>query len=113
MNYEIVEAGDEPKNRYKVHTTKYIYRLMDCDKDPIADYHWHPDDTPNIPYPHLHATEYGCKRHHPTGRVLIEDLLTLAVECGAAPVDEAKWKRVVTRNRANFALGATWGTPAY
>ncbi|MGB8178904.1 MAG: hypothetical protein WCF63_01950, partial [Acidimicrobiales bacterium] len=68
-------------------------------------------DTPDKPYPHLHARQYSCGLHHPTGRVLIEDLLILAVECGAVPLDKNKWNRIEKKNKRNFTLGATWGAP--
>jgi hypothetical protein len=108
MQYEIVMTdGAKP---WKVHTTNYIYRLLDRNENPIVDYHWHPASTPDVPFPHLHARQYGCKRHYVTGRVLIEDVLVLGIECGAAPNNPGKWNRILNGNRKNFALGATWGT---
>jgi hypothetical protein len=109
MQYKIVATGVAAKP-WKVHTTNYIYRLVDRHGSPIVDYHWHPASTPDIPFPHLHARKYGCKLHYITGRVLIEDVLVLASECGASPGDPVKWSRILNRNRKNFALGATWGT---
>ena len=111
QNYAIVEVG-EGVRRWKVHTTKYIYRLIGADGRGIVDYHWHPDDTPDRTFPHLHARQYNCELHHPTGRVLIEDLLLLAAECGAVPLDAAKWARILKKNRDSFSLGATWGIPS-
>jgi hypothetical protein len=110
MKFAIVGSGDTDKP-WKVHTVHYIYRLLDRHDSPIVDYHWHPEDTPEVSFPHLHARQYGCKRHYLTGRVLIEDLLVLAVECGAIPSNPEKWKRILKANRANFALGTTWGIP--
>jgi hypothetical protein len=110
QNYEIVASGDVTRP-WKVHTTKYIYRLIGQNDAGIVDYHWHPDNRADKAFPHLHATQYGCKLHHPTGRVLIEDLLLLSVECGAIPLDEAKWLRISRKNLRDFAKGATWGIP--
>jgi hypothetical protein len=110
QNYVIVPTNDAVR-KWKVHTTKYIYRLIGRDNAGIVDYHWHPDNTSDKAFPHLHAVQYSCKLHHPTGRVLIEDLLVLAVECGAVPSDDAKWQRILKRNLTNFAKGATWGIP--
>lgn len=39
------------------------------------------------------------------------NVLMLAVEMGAEPVDRARWDECCERNRSNFALGATWGLP--
>lgn len=110
QNYVIVPSDDLDR-KWKVHTTKYIYRLIGPDDSGIVDYHWHPDNTVDKEFPHLHATQYSCKLHHPTGRVLVEDLLLLAVECGAVPLDEDKWQRILKKNLRDFAKGATWGTP--
>ncbi|MHB1583726.1 MAG: hypothetical protein ACYCU7_09495 [Acidimicrobiales bacterium] len=109
MEYQIASA--DKRDLWKVHTTNYIYRLLDRSENPIVDYHWHPDDTPDVPFPHLHLRKWGSRLHYPTGRVLVEDLLMLAVEHGAEPHDRAKWARILKRNRENFALGATWGVP--
>ncbi|HBX09915.1 MAG TPA: hypothetical protein DEG13_09065 [Candidatus Microthrix parvicella] len=59
---------------------------------------------------HLHL-DGKSSPHYPTGRVLIENVLMLAVEMGAEPVDRARWDECCERNRFNFALGATWGLP--
>jgi hypothetical protein len=74
-----------------------------------VDYHWHLQQTPGIQFPHLHPGEPLAGKHYPTGRVLIEDVLLFALECGAEPLDPAKWERVRKRNLENFAKGATWG----
>ncbi len=110
QNYIIIPSG-HPDRKWKVHTTKYIYRLIAADSTGIVDYHWHPDNTVDKAFPHLHASQYECKLHHPTGRVLIEDLLVLAVECGAIASDDDKWQRILKKNLKDFAKGATWGIP--
>ena len=109
IEYAIVDSG-QPAKPWKVHTTGYIFRLLKSNGSGLVDFHWHPTATPEVSFPHLHAREYGCKRHYPTGRVMVEDVFVLAIECGAIPGDRAKWQRVLKANRENFALGATWGT---
>ena len=76
----------------------------------IVAYHWHPISDSHAKHPHVHVTELGDKRHFPTGRILVEDVLQLAIDLGAKPRDETKWTRIAERNRTNCALGATWGT---
>lgn len=81
MNYKIVEATGE-HGPFKVKTTAYMYGLEDGDGEEIVLYHWHPD-VPHIQFPHLHI---GCsvlpsssnfhKKHLPTGRVALEQVLT-------------------------------------
>jgi len=111
MRYRIVKmrSFSSPGKPWKVSTTGWIYTLKEQSGDLIADFHWHPAITPGIPFPHVHPANEVVKRHIPTGRVLVEDVLTLAVECGSAPTDGDKWKTIRSRNIENFAKGATWG----
>jgi hypothetical protein len=112
MRYQIVRARTiaTPTKPWKVSTTGWIYAVTRQDGTKIVDFHWHPAITPLIPFPHLHAPSEPDKRHFPTGRVLIEDVLVLAVECGAQPRDSAKWDKVREANVGNFGKAATWGT---
>jgi len=58
--------------------------------------------------PHLHCSAVN-KGHIPTGRVIIEDVLNLAVQHGAKPNSVTRWKELDKLNREKFARGATWG----
>ena len=109
MRYRVVRAPDEARGPWKVSTTGWIYDVLDRDEARIVAYHWHPISDSHAKHPHMHVTELGDKRHFPTGRVLIEDVLQLAVDLGAKPRDETKWSEIAERNRSNFALAATWG----
>ena len=111
MRYQIVESGVE-QLPWKVHTTGWAYSLLDRHQDPVIDFHWHPELTPDVQFPHLHVYSEPDRRHFPTGRVLIEDVLGLAVEMGAEPRDLEKWQRVSQKNVENFKKGATWGLPS-
>lgn len=95
--------------RFKVSTRKWIHALRREGREMVA-YHWHPDEPGDKSYPHLHL-DGKSSPHYPTGRVLIEDVLMLAVEVGAEPINREKWDECYARNRSNFALGATWGLP--
>ena len=110
IQVEIV-AGREnvADERFKVSTRKWIHVLRREGREIVA-YHWHPDEPGDKTYPHLHL-DGKSSPHYPTGRVLIENVLMLAVEMGAEPVDRARWDECCERNRSNFALGATWGLP--
>lgn len=111
MRYRIVKIPNPivAGKSWKVSTTGWVHSLKDRAGQKIVDFHWHPAVTPDIPFPHLHAPTDPLNLHLPTGRVLVEDVLMLAVECGAEPIDEDKWRFVHARNLANFAKGATWG----
>lgn len=108
MRYVIVPHEDKTKGPWKVTITGWIYQLHDRSGDLIAGYHWHPNLTPDILHPHVHVVD--DKTHFPTGRVLVEDVLQLAIEHGAKPIDAGAWGSVSTKNRTNFEKGATWGT---
>lgn len=108
MRYRIVEHPK--KGPWKVNTTGWVYELYRADRRLLA-FHWHPAATPDNVLPHLHAEASArFRKHHiPTGRVLIEDVLTLAVELGANPIKD-DWAAIMRKNRRNFVLGATWGS---
>lgn len=110
MRYRIVEDETPGRGPWKVSTTGWMYSLME-DGNTVVDFHWHPVSNSHVVSPHLHVRSSVRlkKRHVPTGRVLIEDVLGFAVELGAAPRDPKTWARVAKRNRSAFLLGATWG----
>ncbi len=113
MRYRISNVGEPtiPGKPWKVSTTGWVYGLRDGAGDALVEYHWHPQITPDIAFPHLHHPLDPERRHNPTGRVLIEDVLTLAAELGAEPRSPEKWEEVRSRNVQNFGKGATWGGP--
>lgn len=106
-----MESGIE-RTPWKVHTTGWARSLLNRRQESVIDLHWHPELDENIQFPHLHVYSERDRRHYPTGRVLIEDVLRLAVEMGAQPRDESKWQRVSQKNIENFKKGATWGLPS-
>lgn len=108
MRYDILEYP-APKGPWKVSTAGWIYTLYDRRGGLIAGYHWHPVSDSHVKTPHVHLAEVSTRGHYPTGRVLIEDVLTLATEHGAKPRDVGKWDDLKARNLENFAKGATWG----
>jgi hypothetical protein len=97
------------RRRWKVSTTGWIYVLKHRDGRSIGEFHWHPAITPEVQFPHVHVPSPILGKHFPTGRVLIEDILGFAVECGAEPYDPVKWEGIRSANVKNFELGATWG----
>jgi hypothetical protein len=107
MKYSLCEVDDPVRGPWKVSIRGWMYGLFSPDAKPIVEYHWHPISDSEVRDPHLHVA--GDKRHLRTGRVLIEDVLQVAVEHGAVPRDPGKWAEVEARNREAFARGATWG----
>jgi hypothetical protein len=112
MRYRVVKLSEPPlkSKPWKVSTTGWVYHLSDRDKQSIVEFHWHPELTVDVPFPHVHVASDAERRHYPTGRVLIEDVLNCAVECGAEPKRPRKWAAVCKANVENFGKGATWGS---
>lgn len=108
MRYEVV-AADGERGPYKVSTRGWIYHLYGQRERRLVGYHWHPASDSHVTSPHLHVFELGDKKHYPTGRILFEDVLCLAMEYGAEPRDPPRWVDTCAENREKFALGATWG----
>jgi hypothetical protein len=111
MSYQIVEV---PGNLgpFKVSTVGWIYHLSDAQGADLIGYHWHPISDSHAKNPHLHDFAHDDKRHYPTGRVLIEEVLDLAIEYGAMPRDPIEWRDIAAENREKFELSASWGTSA-
>jgi hypothetical protein len=107
MHYRIVKARGA-QGPWKCTTTGWIYELA-RDESPLVDFHWHPVSDSHVTTPHLHprASAVMRKWHVPSGRVLVEDVLTLAHELGAKPAEG--WEKIMKRNRIAFLKGASWG----
>lgn len=109
MRYRIIPTDDADRGPWKVTTTGYMYELLQIDDGKsLFEYHWHPISKSHETLPHLHCSALG-KGHIPTGRVMIEDVLNLAVQHGATPNSVERWDEVNRLNRESFARGATWG----
>lgn len=108
MQYRIIETDEPGRGPWKVSTVGYMYDLLLDDKAQY-EYHWHPISKSHEVRPHLHCASVRGKRHIPTGRVMIEDVLNLAVQHGANPNSTKRWKDLDQLNREKFARGATWG----
>lgn len=107
MNYRIIADEDAERGPWKVTTVGYMYDLRLDDRS-LYEYHWHPISASHEVRPHLHCAAVD-KGHIPTGRVMIEDVLNLAVQCGAKPNNMGRWKALDKLNREKFGRGATWG----
>lgn len=107
MQYQIVEVDDAERGPWKVSTVGYMYDLL-LDEKALYEYHWHPISKSHEVRPHLHCSAVE-KCHIPTGRIMIEDVLNLAIRYGAKPNTTKLWKELDQLNREKFARGATWG----
>jgi hypothetical protein len=114
QTYKVVKGPDG----YKANTTSYQYSAStkrgDAYKEILA-FHWHPDTTPNLKWPHVHIngfTDDGdfSHAHIPTGRMCIEDFIRMLIRDfgvkARMPYDE--WKKMLVKNKAAFVGGASW-----
>lgn len=116
QSYRVGQEDDEKRSSWRVHTASYAYGLHRLeDERQVLAYHWHPDDTPDVPFPHLHIGSGAgdlrarfSKYHLPTGRVTVEDVVLLAVrEFGVEPL-RRDWERVLRESRRTFEQRRTW-----
>jgi len=118
-----IDIGQEvddpiPENKPAVTTRYYIYSILDADFKDLIGFHYHPelDDDP-VMYPHIHvyadADERFAlfnlhKRHIPSGRVALEDVIEwLVVELQVKAIRE-DWQKILAETRQRFKETRTW-----
>ena len=118
INYRVREEGPHD---WRVRITGYFYTLEDGQHEILA-YHWEPDNA-QIRYPHLHLkagarVQYPALQaaHLPTGRVLIEDVIWLAIrEFGVSCMNQdadrghADSRATLNETRSVFDQSQSWG----
>ena len=75
----------------------------------ILGYHWHPQSRSDVTYPHLHLYEGTgvaqhnlSKAHLPTGRIVREDVLRLAItHFGIVPLRQ-DWETILEKTQGAF-----------
>jgi hypothetical protein len=90
----------------------YVYTLLASDGVEVVAYHWHPETTASLSFPHLHIGLAALGRdaavlpgqfhkvHLPTGPVALEDFIRLAItEFGVEP-RRADWADVLAGTQA-------------
>lgn len=112
LHYEIVKSEDE-RGPWKV-ARAYAYSLQVADEQEVLIYHWQPDG-PGPDWPHLHigtpvlmaGAPLDRKKHLPTGRIALEDVISLAIEPGAEPL-RPDHVEVLAASRDAFHRWRTW-----
>jgi hypothetical protein len=115
QTYRVVEADD---GTLKANSTSYSYGLLAKQNDELntlLEFHWHPEGTPNLKWPHLHVianTKDGelNRVHFPTARLCIEDFIRLLIRDfdvkARLPYDE--YKHILAKNKAAFVEKSSW-----
>lgn len=79
---------------HKIQTRSYFYTLENEEHREILAYHWHPEETPAVPYPHLHICSQAGDHirqeildiHFRTDRFAFEEFCQLMIkEFGVVP----------------------------
>jgi hypothetical protein len=103
---------------FKAKTTSYSYELLvkkDGNFETVAEFHWHPDTTKKLKWPHVHIKgntaegELG-RKHFPTARLSIEDFLKFLLrDFGVkSRLEYDVAKEILTRNKREFVTHASW-----
>jgi hypothetical protein len=103
-DYTIVET-DQTGARWSVRGLSYRCELYDAEREILA-YHWHPFARGDVVFPHLHLSAGArvgnsnlTRAHLPTGSVLLEDVLRLAIDAfGVQPLRE-DWSELLVASR--------------
>jgi hypothetical protein len=116
IRYRVV-AGKGDAGPWKVSVTAYIYELSELSHDGksqvVLGYHWHPG-VGSVATPHLHlgpevATAHlDRKKHLPTGRVSLEQVIRVAIEELGVISLRPGWRRILDRTQARFEKYRTW-----
>ena len=114
QQFEIVGATGE-RGPWKVHTLAYWYAITRNDGSEVIAYQWHPAADSHAAFPHLHIGSaeldvegwLSNKTHIPTARIAIEDVVVLAIELGATPL-QSDWEERISGTRARFRKYASW-----
>jgi len=107
---------EDESGYFKVRTDAYIYRVdrsVDGDgHEEVVSYHWHPQTTDAILFPHLHihitSDPHVNRIHFPTGRMSLERLLLFMIrDYGVKPRRE-DWSFVLLKNLEDFERRRSW-----
>jgi hypothetical protein len=111
MHYRLVKHAH--RREWKVSTVAYMYGVQDENQEELLGYHWHPRSTPEYAHPHLHlyegsGAEVFSKRHLPTRRISLEELLRfLVVEMKVTPLKD-DWEKILGETQRAHERFRTW-----
>jgi hypothetical protein len=111
IRYKITEATGE-RGPFKASTVAYNYTVYSRNKAEMLAFHWHPNLGPR--YPHLHLYQGSgiaarlIKKHIPTDRISLEEVLRFLIEeLGIEPLTD-KWDEVLTSTYEKYKKYRTW-----
>jgi hypothetical protein len=115
-----IAADDRFEGEWKVRTKAYAYVVSVATRrmpEPVEVFawHWHPVNTPQKVYPHLHVrSEHRLLRlalknlHIPTGRASLEEVVRLLVDELRVEPARTDWRSLIEETEARFRGYRTW-----
>lgn len=101
-------------NVWDVTSKGYVYQLHDQGGRELIAFHWHPGQSHQPDFAHLHVTtvdqppQIQRKHHVPTGRVSLESVIRFAIqELGVRPL-RPDWEQVLDAGQAKFDARRSW-----
>lgn len=114
--YTVVETDDPERGPWKVHTTGYLYSLVDAEGDELLNFHWHPDGQSPYKEPHVQIGSGVCpstwypkigRAHIPSPRTSLEQVIRIALDAFEVQPLRPNWEQILQRNHDAFM---TWKT---
>ena len=106
---------DASSGTWRTHTLRYGYTLFGSENDPDEwlAYHYHPQTGVAAPHLHINADASWArkglrKKHLPTGRVALEDVIQVVVEEFGARPTRSDWRKKLDVNRRMFDQRRNW-----
>lgn len=115
QNFRIIQAKGS-LGPWRVSTAAYYYSIETVEGQEILQYHWHPEDTGGIDYPHLHLGAAAGKlradlasAHVRTSRVSLEYVLEMLIEdFGVRARGQSEWRSRLRKAHRKFREARSW-----
>jgi hypothetical protein len=101
---------------FKVRTRSYLYIIEDDAHREIVGFHWHPETTPEIPFPHLHIYEGAGAAirqeirniHFRTDQTAFEEFALMLVDYFDVVPERSDAAEVLRNNLRRFKEQRSW-----
>jgi hypothetical protein len=114
QNFRIVQARGA-LGPWRVSTAAYYYSIDTEEGGEIISYHWHPEDTGGIDFPHAHLGPAAgnlhpdlASAHVRTGRVSVEYVLEMLIEDFGVRARRGDWRPTLRKAHGKFRDARSW-----
>jgi hypothetical protein len=103
---------------YKIRTRAYHYMLEDEHRSEILGFHWHPESTPDIQFPHLHICGAAARDlrseirdiHFKTDRIAFEEFGLMLLRHFEVEPERNDAESLLMRNLDLFKRYRSWAS---